>query len=406
MTEAMATFPILLRLINKLCPLQEAYLSQGSELRLVGGCVRDALLGKLATDIDLATPMLPHEGMALLTKRGITCIPTGIKHGTFTALIDHQTYEITTLRRDIATDGRWAKVDFSSDWQADAMRRDLTINALYADFSGRIYDYFDGIEDLKQGIIRFVGDAQTRITEDYLRLLRLFRFHAWYGKHPIDNQTLKVCEHLAPKLLTLSKERITKEFLKLLEAPFPLPSLRQMACHGVLAPLFNNYHLMNMAALLPLEQRFKMSPHPFRRLAALTDDHHIFRFSKAQEGYLKKTSTLSNQLLFEETHYRFHLSFENKEMIQDAILIKYVKEQYDNLVLLTTIMDDINTLEIPLFPITGADLLPFGINGPQLGEMLARCRWWWTKNKFQPDKTACLAWIQQELQLQNFNHRL
>lgn len=394
----MATPPVILTLIEKLRPLQKAYLSKGSELRLVGGCVRDAILGKLAADIDLATPLLPHEGIVLLEKRGISCIPTGIKHGTFTALIDHQAYEITTLRHDVTTDGRWAEVAFSADWQADAMRRDLTINALYADFSGKIYDYFNGIDDLNQGIIRFVGDAETRITEDYLRLLRLFRFHAWYGKHPIDNQTLEVCERLAPKLLTLSKERITKEFLKLLEAPAPLPSLKQMADYNILPSLFQSYNLPSLIELIALEQQFKITPAPFRRLAAFTKDYHTFRFSNVQESYLKKISTFLAEPLFEEVQYRFHLTLEKKEVIRDAILIKYLEESLQNPALLHKIMNDVETLEIPSFPLTGTDLLKLGMNGPQLGEMLMHCRWWWTENKFHPNKEACVLWVKQQLE--------
>lgn len=393
----MATFPVIPSLIEKLRPLQKAYLSQGSELRLVGGCVRDAILGKFAADIDLATPMLPHEGIILLEKHGIPCIPTGIKHGTFTAIMDHQAYEITTLRHDVTTDGRWAEVTFSSDWQADAMRRDLTINALYADFSGKIYDYFQGIEDLNHGIIRFVGDAQTRITEDYLRLLRLFRFHAWYGKHPVDNLTLKVCKHLAPKLLSLSKERITKEFLKLMEAPFPLPSLEQMADYNILTSLFHEYDLKNLATLITLEQQFRIAPNSFRRLAAFTKDYHTFRFSNAQETYLKKISTLLDEPMFDAAWYRFHLTLEKKEIIRDGILLKYLKEQPDNPALISKIINDIETLEIPALPVTGTDLLKLGMKGPQLGEMLMRCRWWWAENQFHPGKEACLLWIKQQL---------
>lgn len=392
----MTTPPVILTLIEKLHPLQKAYLSKGSELRLVGGCVRDAILGKIATDIDLATPLLPHEGMVLLEKHGISCIPTGIKHGTFTAIVDHQAYEITTLRHDVETDGRWAQVAFSTDWQADAMRRDLTINALYADFSGKIYDYFNGIEDLNQGIIRFVGDAETRITEDYLRLLRLFRFHAWYGKHQIDSQTLKVCERLAPKLITLSKERITKEFLKLLETASPLPSLKHMIDYNILAPLFQNHQLQHLTKLLTLEQQFKIAPHPFRRLSVLTKDHHIFRFSNAQKSYLEKISALIAAPLFDEVQYRFHLTLEKKEVIRDAILIKYIEESLQNLTQLHKIIKDIETLEIPPFPLTGTDLLNLGMSGPLLGKMLIQCRWWWTEQEFCPTKESCILWTKQQ----------
>jgi poly(A) polymerase len=355
-------------------------------------------LGKIANDIDLATPMLPQDGILLLEKLGIPCIPTGLRYGTFTAIINHQTCEITTLRQDITTDGRGAQVSFSSDWQADALRRDLTINALYADFSGKIYDYFQGMNDLDQGIIRFVGEAQTRITEDYLRLLRFFRFYAWYGKHPLDNLTLKICKNLSPKLLCLSKERITKEFLKLMEAPLPLASLQHMAENTLLDLFFYEYNLKNLDLLITLEHYFKIAPDPLRRLAALTNDSHSFRFSRSQEAYFKKISTFLEVPLLDPAWYRFHLTQEKKEIIRDGILLKYLQEKGDNLPLLSKIIGDIEILKVPSFPVRGTDLQKFGIKGPFLGEMLGRCRWWWAENHFNPSQESCLLWIKHQLE--------
>ncbi|WP_052045877.1 CCA tRNA nucleotidyltransferase [Candidatus Paracaedibacter symbiosus] len=409
----MAAPPIILELIQKLKPLQRVYSEQGSEIRLVGGCVRDALLGKMAADIDLATPLPPKQGMAALRQKGIVCIPTGIDHGTFTALIDKQPYEITTLRQDITTDGRWAEVAFTNNWQEDAMRRDLTINGLYADFNGTIYDYFNGIADLRDGIVRFIGRAEDRITEDYLRLLRLFRFHAWYGRQPLDTETLAICERLAPKLLTLSKERITKEVLKLLEALNPLLSLTQMAEHKILEVLFQNYNLANLKRLLILEEMVHLPPSPLRRLVVLTkfclpSSHKdnasrgtkptLFRFSNAQKTYIHKISTLTQAPLFNTTTYRYYLTVESKEIVQDALIVKYIQEAIENPALLTSIMLDIAATSIPPLPITGTDLIAIGVKaGPEIGNILIHCRHWWAEKGFHPSKEECILWVKQHL---------
>jgi poly(A) polymerase len=185
----------------------------GAPPRIVGGAVRDALLGLAVSDVDLATPLLPEDIVQRLETARIKAVPTGIDHGTITAVSDGRTFEITTLRRDVETDGRRATVAFSSDWQEDAARRDFTINALYADpDDGKIIDYFGGLADLESGLVRFIGDAGQRIAEDHLRILRLFRFHARFGKGPIDPDALSAARANASKLMALSRERIADEF--------------------------------------------------------------------------------------------------------------------------------------------------------------------------------------------------
>ncbi|MDH3662301.1 MAG: CCA tRNA nucleotidyltransferase, partial [Alphaproteobacteria bacterium] len=188
--------------------------------RFVGGCVRDALLGEADAnvDLDVATPLVPTDVVARLEAAGIKAIPTGIAHGTVTALVDGRAFEITTLRKDIACDGRHAEVEFTDDFREDAARRDFTINALSADRRGRLVDYFGGVEDLRAGRIQFVGEAKARVAEDYLRILRFFRFFARFGRPPADPLALAACQEGAPGLVRISGERIRNEMLKLLAA--------------------------------------------------------------------------------------------------------------------------------------------------------------------------------------------
>ena len=207
----------------------------GKSARFVGGCVRDALLGLNVKDVDIATPETPERVIELIEEADLRAIPTGIDHGTVTAICDGIPFEITTLRRDIETYGRRARVSFTEDWAEDAARRDLTLNALYCDRLGKVYDPIGGLEDLKAGRIRFVGDARARIEEDILRLLRFFRFFAFYGSAPADVEALNACRDMAPQLNQLSVERVWKELSRLLLAPDPTQAFSLMSSYGILA---------------------------------------------------------------------------------------------------------------------------------------------------------------------------
>ena len=211
----------------------EALSAEGATVRFVGGCVRDAVLGRDAKDVDIATPDPPETVIALLEAAGLKAVPTGIAHGTVTAVADGTPFEVTTLRHDVETDGRHAKVAFTDDWVADAARRDFTLNALYCDADGALYDPVGGIEDARRGRVRFVGDARARIEEDALRLLRFFRFHAHYGRGEADATALAACRELAPLLANLSGERLRDETLKLLAAPESAPVVALMIDMGV-----------------------------------------------------------------------------------------------------------------------------------------------------------------------------
>ncbi|HVL40604.1 MAG TPA: CCA tRNA nucleotidyltransferase, partial [Brevundimonas sp.] len=204
--------------------------------RFVGGCVRNALIGAPVDDVDIATTLKPEETDKAIRAAGLKAVPTGMAHGTVTAVTERTPFEITTLRRDVSTDGRNATVAFTDDWAEDAARRDFRLNALYADLGGQVFDPTGhGVADAEAGRIVFVGDPETRITEDYLRILRFFRFFAWYGRGEPDAAALAACRKLAPGMSRLSAERVSKELMKLLAAPDPRPAMAAMEAAGVLA---------------------------------------------------------------------------------------------------------------------------------------------------------------------------
>ena len=210
----------------------------GEGIRFVGGAVRDCVLGIEAADLDLATTLLPLQVIDLLEKSDISNYPTGLAHGTITAIIDGKSFEITTLRRDASCDGRHAEVEFGTDWEEDARRRDFTMNAIYMSASGELFDYFGGFQDAMAGRVRFIGDAKQRIQEDYLRILRFFRFFAVYGKGTPNAYALNACTEFASHINTLSGERIQAEMLKLLAAPSPFYALELMQKTGVFVQVF------------------------------------------------------------------------------------------------------------------------------------------------------------------------
>lgn len=252
--------------------LAEALGAGDGAARYVGGAVRDTLLGLPVSDIDVATIHPPQEVVRRLEAAGIKAVPTGIAHGTITAVADGTVVEVTTLRRDVTTDGRHAEVAFTDDWQADAARRDFTMNALYADMQVHtLHDYFDGIADLRAGRVRFIGDPLQRIAEDHLRILRFFRFLARFGDAP-DAEGLAACIDRANDLMALSRERIADELLKLLVARDAVAVMRLMVEHGIWTPVLPEIDAVaveRLAALAASEATAAIAPDPIRRLAAL-----------------------------------------------------------------------------------------------------------------------------------------
>ena len=245
----------------------------GGATRYVGGCVRDTLLGLEVSDVDLATRIPPDEVMQRLKKARIKAVPTGIAHGTVTAVVAGEPVEVTTLRRDVATDGRRATIAYTDDWREDAARRDFTINALSADPGTlEVHDYFGGEEDLAARRVRFIGDPLTRIAEDHLRILRFFRFHARFGAGEADREALEACAARANDLMALSRERIADELTKLLALPAPVGAVRLMVERSILKPVLpeiDSDGIVRLERLVGREAQAGIPPHPLRRLAAL-----------------------------------------------------------------------------------------------------------------------------------------
>jgi poly(A) polymerase len=245
--------------------------SDHGDTRFVGGCVRDTLLGLAVSDVDLATRLAPEEVMERLGRGDVKAVPTGLAHGTVTAIVEGRPIEITTLRRDVATDGRRATIAYTGDWREDAARRDFTMNALSANpETGEIFDYFGGVADLQAGRVRFIGDPLTRIAEDHLRILRFFRFHARFGGADPDPDALQACAARANDLMALSRERIADELLKLLALPEPTETVRLMIAHRIFRPVLPEVATVDaLARLVAREREAGIDPDALRRLAAL-----------------------------------------------------------------------------------------------------------------------------------------
>lgn len=268
----------------------ELLIQAGHQAYFVGGTVRNALMARPVSDFDIATSALPAAVLSLADAAGIRSVPTGIDHGTVTLIVDKTPYEVTTFRRDVATDGRRAVVAFATDLTDDARRRDFTMNALYADQNGDVIDPLGGLPDLRAGRVRFIDDPQARIREDYLRILRFFRFTAWYGDPAlgIDPEGLAACAALADGMAQLSAERVGAEMVKLLVAQDPAPAVAAMAASGVLARVLPGCDATGLAPLIHAEGQLGLSPDALRRLAVLGGEAGGLRLSRAQVRRLER----------------------------------------------------------------------------------------------------------------------
>lgn len=343
-------------------------------LRFVGGCVRDALIDVPVQDIDLATSHKPKAIMEALKKKGINVIPTGLDHGTVMAVLEGQGFEITTLRRDEETDGRHAMVTFTHSWEEDAARRDFTFNALYLKENGELYDPWGGVEDLKKGIVRFIGDANKRIQEDYLRLLRYFRFYARFSKYVPDKETVQALTSNKKGLEKISGERIHGELLRLLKHLNPLESLELMAKTGVLEVITKQEKLENIfIKLLSLEHELKQLPCPLTRLYNLVDQdrqklHWIiqrYKFSKVESKWLQRLESL----LRRDEDIKLRLHFQGKDLTRAWFISSLARgEKHPH-----NTLDIIEHWEHKAFPVTGQDLIKKGFKqGPELGAELTK----------------------------------
>jgi poly(A) polymerase len=377
----------------------EALTKGGGEARFVGGVVRNALLGREISDIDIATPLTPDEVTRRLQNAGLGAVPTGIEHGTVTAISSGKPLEVTTLRRDVSTDGRRATVAFTTDWTEDAQRRDFTMNALFASADGEIFDSVGGVKDVKAGRVRFVGDPVTRIREDYLRILRLFRFHAWYGKGDLDSAALRAVASEKAGLAQLSGERIQKELLRLLEAENPVPVLRSVAASGILGELLpGDLAIARLERLVALDAGNFFKPDGVLRLAALLPSDAVvarvvtdrLKLSNADRERLidltEGTERIVSYLSIREVRkllYRIGIA-----RFRDRVFLRWAEDpKASNFVQWRALLAMADAWERPTFPLTGRDVMQAGVpEGPLVGRILSEVEEWWIDSDFTDDE--------------------
>nr|WP_246787503.1 MULTISPECIES: CCA tRNA nucleotidyltransferase [Bartonella] len=384
----------------------------GEEARVVGGAVRNQLLGYPVNDIDIATTCVPDEIIKRASENGFKAVPTGYEHGTITVVVKDHSYEVTALRADIEPDGRRAKVIFGRDWKTDAKRRDFTINAIYADANGKIYDDVNGLADIETETLRFIGTAEERIREDYLRILRFFRLYAWVGKGRPDAEAIKACARLKDGLLQLSAERVWSEVKKMLSAPDPTRALlwmRQAAILGIILPETEKWGIDAFRPLIETERVMRLPPDPLLRLFSIVPRDEVrlkkmaerLRFSKLEKTRLMDFARISpikynssdieikklvyhhgkqavlDELTLALSNARAHALSNDNALVEAShyTRLRKLTEQYD----------------IPVFPLTGKDLLPLGITeGPAIGHKLKALEKRWVESGFLLDRKALL----------------
>ena len=372
----------------------------GEETRIVGGAVRDALMGFAVGDVDLATTALPEEVIRRASEAGLKAVPTGLAHGTVTVVSAGIGFEVTSLREDVETDGRHAVVRFGRDWALDARRRDFTINALFATADGAIIDLVDGLPDVAARRVRFIGDAGARIREDHLRILRLFRFHARFGGGEIDPAALTAAIRNRAGVAALSRERVRAELLKLLVAAHAAPTLRTMSETGFLAPILAGVpDLAGLDRLVALEHALGLEPDPMRRLGVLAvrvreDAERLgerLRLSKAQHRRLLGLAeqTVSTGLAAHEA--RASLYRRGRAAFEDALLLTAARARA-TAPEVTRLLGLAQSWEVPRRPFRAADFLARGLKpGPALGLAVSRAEAAWIDADFPEDPAAFAA---------------
>jgi poly(A) polymerase len=395
--------------------VMDALTRAGFGARVVGGAVRNTLLGLPVADIDIATTAEPHQTLAAAVAAGLKAIPTGLLHGTVTVIAHHVPVEVTTLRTDVETDGRHARVAFTDNWAADAARRDFTINALYCDADGTLYDPMHGLRDIAPPRIRFIGDPHARIREDYLRVLRFFRFTAAYADGALDAEGLAACVTERAGLARISAERIQTEFLKLLAAPHAVSVLSVMATHGLIADCIGVAgDIEPLARLTAIEQHLGLPPQPILRLAALVPSplegaqagaHDITSAARSLANQLRLSNADKQQLIASLVPDMGHTPVPNRHLSRRAlwadgtdtfrarVLLRWARTSSDTS---SPAWSELYALPDhwtpPTFPLTGADLIASGLEpGPALGQWLETLQRWWLDNDFKPDRAATLA---------------
>ncbi|MEO0467110.1 MAG: CCA tRNA nucleotidyltransferase [Pseudomonadota bacterium] len=347
--------------------------------RFVGGCVRNSLMGRAVDDIDIATQLTPDQVILALDERGIRAIPTGIDHGTITAVVDHVPFEITTLRRDVETDGRRAVIAYTEDWFEDAQRRDFRLNALYAEPDGTIHDPTGGgLADAATGKVIFIGNADERLREDYLRILRFFRFNAWYGAG-LDKDGLNACQRQKDGLKQIAAERIWKELEKLLRAPAPFEAITAMEKAGVL-----NAILPQATVSQSLERvQSRTSDSMVRLMALLPKDIEIagsvaaqLKLSNQEAGRLSAWASGAFGEASDNRRLRSDSYVFGKRAVLDWLIVSCGDDVFQPAYTL------LENWTVPKLPVRGQDLLELGISGPLIGDQLRAMEQLWIDSDF------------------------
>ena len=361
------------------------------DARLVGGAVRDLLAARPVADFDLATPSPPETVQHVLAAAGIRTVPTGLAHGTVTAVVDHRAFEVTTLRRDVATDGRHAETAWTTDWHEDAARRDFTINAMSLDRAGELHDFFAGAADLRAGRVRFVGEAATRIREDHLRILRFFRFFARYGTGGPDPEAVSAIRAQAGLLARLSPERVWSELKRLLASPAPDGAVALMAALGVLAMVLpDSADPPRLARLCDAGA----PPDPLLRLAALMEGEAASLATR-----LRLSGEEARTLAALRAPPRPHPGDDLRPLLADTpadILVGRAwlaeADAPPDRAAWAALRTALAAIERPVFPLAGRDIVAAGVPpGPMVGEVLAEIRAWWLAGGATASRDACLA---------------
>jgi len=381
-----------------------AFAAKGFEARAVGGCVRNALLGVAVSDIDIATPVLPDEVAALAREAGFGVVPTGLAHGTLTVIAEHVPFEVTTLRRDIETFGRHATVAFTEDWADDARRRDFTMNALYAGADGTVYDPLGGFADLLAGRVRFIGDPRERIREDYLRILRFFRFSAVFGRGALDRPGLGACVIERQGLALLSAERVRSELLKLLAAPFAWRSLEAMYDNGLLGAVLGAApHMRRLASLIDVEAELARPADPILRLTAVAiavaeDVDRVasrLRLSNDERDGMRIAARaigtdVSERALRRAIYRDGNRAVARQLLLKAAALRMDGPAQSATQLALQSLVGLASQWQAPVLPVSGRDVIHLGVAaGPVVGNVLRAVEDWWIGADF-PDRDRVL----------------
>ena len=375
-------------------------IGQETKVRFVGGCVRKTLCAERVDDIDLATTLEPNEVKERFDKTNIKVIDTGISHGTITAILNKIKFEITTLRRDISTDGRHANVEFTLDWKEDALRRDFTINAIYADAEGKIFDPLGGVSDLKDGIIRFVGLPEQRIQEDYLRILRYFRFFIQYSKINFDKNTIQIIKQNINGLNKISNERIFDELKKILSLKRVQDLFTIQEFKEIILNIFPQFKYPERLKIIDkLDQKFKDKFDIYLILAMLVVDQsdnyeyfcHKYKTPNITKKRFKNISqnfeNLKNKKFFSEENLKRLIYFTNKDDVVDLLLFSICVNDKTSVSKINELLNYVNICKIPKFPISGDYLKKYGYeSGKELGKKLKLLEEKWIKNNFVLDK--------------------